>query len=116
MGKPIHVELAPVFSICLSLLGLALLGIALMSLFMGVLFVTTGWAYWLLLVGLIFALLGGAWLWKFLSILTKYRKLLATRSKSEFITNLDEIEYMAWKLPSKYQRELDLKRNELKIK
>ncbi|MBC7108364.1 MAG: DUF3198 domain-containing protein [Methanomassiliicoccales archaeon] len=116
MGKPIHVEWAPVFSVGLLLFGFVLLELALMSLFTEISLISTGWAYWLLIVGLIFVISGGVWFWRFLSTLTKYKKLLATRSKSEFITNLDDIEYMAWKLPSKYQRELEVKKSELKIK
>jgi hypothetical protein len=116
MGKPIHVEWAPVFSVGLLLSGFVLIELALMSLFTDVSLISTGWAYWLLIAGLILAISGGLWLWRFLSTLSKFRRLLATRSKSDFIKNLDDIEYMAWKLPSKYQRELEVKKSELKIK
>ena len=69
------------------------------------------WSYWLVLAGPI--LLVGAvwWLYDYVKKTRSLARLIATPSKAKFVRNLDEIEYLAWSLPQRFETKvLELKR------
>ena len=69
------------------------------------------WSYWLLILGPI--LLVGAvwWLYDYVKKVRSLSRLISTPSKAKFVRNLDEIEYLAWSLPQRYETKvLDMKR------
>ncbi len=73
------------------------------------------WLYWLLVIGPIM-LVGGLW-WFIDSVkktleLTKYLKV---ESKAKFVKNLEEIEYLAWVLPRKYEDMVIDKKRQFKM-
>lgn len=73
------------------------------------------WVYWLVILGLLGTIVA---LWWDLDYFFKVRKLKAlsdTSSKAKFIKNLDDIEYLAWRLPKKFRIMVAEKKNELKI-
>jgi len=114
--KPFHVERAPLLSAGVLILGLALLEMGLMSLTTSILQEIGGWAYWLIAIGVILLIIGIAWLAKLMLRVRKYRALLAEERKAVLVSNLDEIEYMAWRLPSKYEGELAAKKKDMGLK
>lgn len=73
------------------------------------------WVYWLALVGLVGFIIDLAWVLDYWMKTRKLRDLIDTESKSKFIKNMDDIEYVAWRLPKKYRALVAEKKVELKI-
>ena len=74
------------------------------------------WDYWLAMVGVPLLLIGIAWLWIYLARVKQYRKALQEKSKANFLKAMDETEYLAWRLPTKYEKEIEYKKKEFNIK
>lgn len=69
------------------------------------------WSYWLVVIGPL--LLVGAvwWLYDYVKKTRTLARLLSSPSKAKFVRNLDEIEYLAWSLPRRFEAEvLEMKR------
>lgn len=73
------------------------------------------WLYWLLVIGPIM-LAGGAW-WLIDSVRKSLEllKYLKVDSKAKFVKNLEEIEYLAWVLPRKYEDLVIDKKRQFKV-
>jgi len=106
MPKPFMVERGSTISAGLLILGLALLMVGAVGILdpdnlgMG-----TG-APFLLIVGVLLLSIGIAWMGAYLSRVKKFHVLLSENKKATFIRNLDEVEYLAWKLPTRFEMEL----------
>ena len=74
------------------------------------------WAYWTVVIGILIFLLGLFLFAVFLRTVRDFRALMVEESKAIFIKNLDDVEYLAWKLPNKYELELAAKKQEFNIK
>jgi hypothetical protein len=76
-----------------------------------------GWVIWEGTLGL-FALLGGGYY--FVDTIVKdreFNRLLSTRSKEVFVKNLERLERLVYyELPSAYERRLNAKKQEFRIK
>lgn len=93
-----------------------LTGISLYSLYYDDLFNLEGWWYYVVVAGIIMALAGFAYLYSYLKRVSKFKKLIAEKSKKEFTTNLDELEYTAWRLPKKFEDQVAEKKMEFGVK
>ena len=74
------------------------------------------WIYWCILIGPVLLIAGG---WYFIDNIMKrreFRELMETTSKSKFIKNQDQAEFLAWKLTPKHQNQLMEKKKEFHIK
>ena len=73
------------------------------------------WLYWLLVIGPIM-LVGGAW-WLIDSVRKSLEllKYLKVDSKAKFVKNLEEIAYLAWVLPRKYEDLVIDKKRQFKV-
>ena len=73
------------------------------------------WIYWLMVIGPI-VMVGGAW-WLADSVKKTHDliKYLRVDSKAKFVKNLDDIEYLAWVLPRKYEDMVIDKKRQFKI-
>ena len=74
-----------------------------------------GWAYWLALIGVVGFLIVLWWVLDFVLKVRKLKDLINTESKAKFIKNMDEIEFIAWRLPKKYKNVVSEKKIELKV-
>lgn len=57
-------------------------------------------------------------LWWFYDYVTKTRKLsrlIDTPSKAKFVRNIDDIEYLAWVLPNRFEQKVIKKKREFRI-
>ncbi len=69
------------------------------------------WVYWLIIVGPIGLVSGIWWLYDYFKKSRKLEDLMKTPSKAKFVRNLDDIEYLAWSLPQRFEdRVLDRKK------
>lgn len=70
------------------------------------------WAYWMVVVGPIGLVACVWWLYDFRKKTKELAKLIDTPSKAKFVRNLDEIEYLAWSLPQRYEDQVLAKKKE----
>lgn len=73
------------------------------------------WAYWLVVAGPVVWVVCLWWLLDFIVKTRKLRGLVDTTSKAKFVRHLDEIEYLAWLLPERYEARVLAKKEELKV-
>jgi hypothetical protein len=74
------------------------------------------WASWLLVVGPLLLVGVGWWLYDYVKKTRSLTRLLATPSKAKFVRNLDEIEYLAWSLPRRYEVQVFEKKKQFNLK
>ena len=69
------------------------------------------WVYWLSIIGPLLLVGAAWWLYDYIKKTRSLARLIATPSKAKFVRNLDEIEYLAWSLPQRFETEvLEMKR------
>lgn len=64
------------------------------------------WAYWLMVIGPLGLVVSIWWLYDFVKKTRKLGGLIDTPSKAKFVRNLDDIEFLAWSLPQRYEDEV----------
>lgn len=74
------------------------------------------WAYWLLIGGPLLLVGGGWWLYDYFKKTRSLSRLIATPSKAKFVRNLDEIEYLGWSLPRRFEERVFEKKREFNLK
>jgi hypothetical protein len=74
------------------------------------------WAYWLIVGGPLLLVGGGWWIYDYVKKTRSLRRLIATPSKAKFVRNLDEIEYLAWSLPRRFEVQVFEKKREFNLK
>lgn len=116
MSKPIQVEKAGPISISMVVLGIVLIIVALLALFKIAFTEMGNWDYWVLIVGAGVVLVGAIWFISYFLNVRKFRKLIVEKSKASFIKELDNLEYLAWRLPSRYEEELLAKKKNFGLK
>ncbi|MEW5748146.1 MAG: DUF3198 domain-containing protein [Candidatus Thermoplasmatota archaeon] len=70
------------------------------------------WAYWLVVVGPLGLAISIWWLYDFVKKTKELDDLIKTPSKAKFVRNLDDIEFLAWSLPQRYEDEVLAKKKE----
>lgn len=73
------------------------------------------WVYWLVILGILGLIVALWWDVDYFLKVRKLKELSDTSSKAKFLKNLDEIEYLAWRLPKKFRVMVAQKKEELKI-
>lgn len=116
MVKPFLVEKAPVAWGGLLIFGIALTLLGAYGLLDSSPFGGWGVEYLFLLIGIVFILVGVVLLSGYLIRVRRFHGLLSERKKVEFIKHLDDVEYLAWRLPLRFEEELNEKKRELGIK
>ncbi len=113
MPKPFMVERGFTVSAGLLILGLALLVVGAVGILgpddlgMG------DGALFILIVGALLLSTGIAWMGTHLNRVKKFHVLLSENKKATFIRNLDEVEYLAWRLPTRFGVELAEKKRKM---
>jgi hypothetical protein len=105
MPKPFLVERAEALSLLFLLGGGFILAVSLASLTESVI-AMGGWAYYTLIIGGILLIIGILWFLKIVAGVRKLHRYLHEPSKAAFQKTLDDVEYLAWTLPSRYENEL----------
>lgn len=73
------------------------------------------WAYWLVVVGPLGVVVAVWWLYDFMKKTRKLAALIKTPSKAKFVRNLDDIEYLAWSLPQRFEDQVLEKKREFRL-
>jgi len=115
MAKPFQVEYAHLIALVIIVAGVALSAISMPDL-LGVDVALGQWAWWTLVIGLALFVVGVYLLIVYLRNITEFEKLMQLKSKAEFVRNQDDAEYLAWRLPSKFESRLNEKKKGFNIK
>lgn len=73
------------------------------------------WVAWLVVASPIGLIVCGWWLYDFVRKTRELAELIDTPSKAKFVRNLDEIDYLAWSLPQRYEDIVIAKKKEFKV-
>jgi hypothetical protein len=73
------------------------------------------WAYWLVVVGPIGLVVCILWFYDYVKKTKELAELIDTPSKAKFVRNLDDIEYLAWSLPQRFEDQVIAKKREFKL-
>lgn len=70
------------------------------------------WDYWMVVVGPIGLIACIWWLYDYVKKTRDLAKLIDTPSRAKFVRNLDDIEYLAWSLPQRFENQVLAKKKE----
>jgi hypothetical protein len=115
MPKPFYVEHAPEIAILVTLVGAVLSVWSLIDLTLNV-GVLDDWAYWMIVIGLIVFVIGIYLLGSYLKLTSQFDRYMKIPSRAEFKKEQDEVEYLVWRLPSRYGKKFTEKKQELGLK
>jgi hypothetical protein len=73
------------------------------------------WMVWIMFLGPILLLAGIFYLGDTIKKFREFNKLMDTDSKARFVQNQDRIEYLAWLLSSRLEKQVEAKKKEFKI-
>ena len=73
------------------------------------------WVYWLVIAAPIGFIICVWWLYDYVRKTRELASLIDTPSKAKFVRNLDDIEYLAWSLPQRYEDQVIEKKKEFKL-
>jgi hypothetical protein len=86
-----------------------------LSIFQDIITALGGWTYWITFIGVVGFLIVLWWVIDYILKVRKLKDLIDTESKAKFIKNMDEIDFIAWRLPKKFKTLVSEKKVELKI-
>jgi len=116
MSKPFTVQHAPLLSLAILAAGAVMLIVGTLDL-LGNYFLEIGaWGFWLAGIGGVMLLVGAIWFVSYRLNVRKFNKLMEEKSKALFVKRLDDVEYLAWRLPVSYEDRLATKKKEFGIK
>jgi hypothetical protein len=116
MSKPFTVQHTAPISLAILLAGAAMVLVGLLDL-IGYGFKEVGsWGYWILGIGAILLLIGIIWFALYRINVRKFNKLMEEKSKAAFVKKLDDVEYLAWRLPMKFEERLMVKKKDFGMK
>ncbi len=116
MSKPFTVQHTATISLAVLLAGVVMVLVGLFDL-IGYGFKEAGnWGYWILGLGALLLLIGGIWFALYRINVRKFNKLIVEKSKAMFVKKQDDVEYLAWRLPTKYENKLALKKKEFGLR
>jgi hypothetical protein len=116
MSKPFTVQHTAALSLVILLAGVAMVLVGLFDL-IGYGFKEAGtWGYWILGLGVLLVLIGGIWFAMYRVNVRKFNKLIVEKSKAAFVKKQDDVEYLAWRLPMRFEDRLAVKKKEFGLK
>lgn len=115
MTKPISVERGLEITLLLVLSGAMLLFVGISDALDWSLDLD-GWGFYPGSAGVILLVVGVFWMASIIKRMRRFKSMMKERSKALFVRSLDELEYTAWRLPSKYDVLLSEKKREMGLK
>jgi len=116
MAKPFKVEKAGILSVLMAIAGAAIAAVSALDV-AHVAFEDLGGAGWItLLVGVGLLIIGGLWAAMYRGSVRRFNKLMEEQSRAAFVRSMDDVEFLAWKLPMKYENQLMDKKRKLGIR
>jgi H+/Cl- antiporter ClcA len=73
------------------------------------------WVTWIVVAAPIGLIVCAWWYYDYVKKIRELAELIDTPSKAKFVRNLDDIEYLAWSLPQRYEDKVLTKKKDFKI-
>jgi len=73
------------------------------------------WATWMIIIAPVGLLVCIWWFYDYVKKTRELASMIDTPSKAKFVRNLDEIEYLGWSLPQKFEDKVLEKKREFKM-
>jgi hypothetical protein len=73
------------------------------------------WVTWIAVIAPIGFVVSAWWLYDYINKSRKLARLIDTPSRAKFVRNLDDIEYLAWVLPRRFEKQVMDKKREFKL-
>ncbi|MCX6657334.1 MAG: DUF3198 domain-containing protein [Euryarchaeota archaeon] len=73
------------------------------------------WIAWIVVAAPIGLIVCAWWYYDYVKKIRELAELIDTPSKAKFVRNLDDIEYLAWSLPQRYEDKVLTKKKDFKI-
>ncbi len=116
MSRSFRVESAPWLWPSMTVVGIAAVSLSAWSLVGMEGSPLGGWSFYTLLVG-IAVLIWGAWEWAvYFKRVRRLRSLLSKEGKAHLVRNVEEMEYLAWCLPSHWSEAVSEKKRSYRVK
>ncbi|OPX58965.1 MAG: hypothetical protein A4E29_01411 [Methanomassiliicoccales archaeon PtaB.Bin134] len=115
MSKPVTVEWGLEISAVMTVSAVVLLLIGLSDV-LEWWFDLGGWGFYLGAVGILLLIVGVIWFASILNRIKRFKVLMLEKSKAAFVRSLDDLEYTAWRLPSKYDSMVMEKKREMGVR
>jgi hypothetical protein len=116
MARPVYVEHATVFDGAVTAIGGVTFALGVIDFTNPEIFDVGGWGYYLLAAGFILLLSGALLTYAYVKRVRYFAKMMTVKSKKEFVGIRDELEYTAWRLPSRYDAKVAEKKKEFDVK
>ena len=116
MTRPVYVQYVVPLSIGMIVLGTVMLAVGIFDLTGVEVLEVGGWNYYLVGVGAVLLLAGVLLLWAYVKRVRHFKELMKEKSKKAFVSNLDDLEYTAWRLPKKFEEQVAEKKRGFEIK
>lgn len=116
MTKPFTVENAGLLWPGMTMGGFLLLGFSIWWILDLEGSIVGAWSFYTLIIGFLVFIYGAIELYTYMKRVKKLRKLLELSSKASILKNLEEMEYLAWCLPSGWEQVVEDKKKEFHIR
>lgn len=73
------------------------------------------WVTWIAVIAPIGLIVSIWWLYDYIKKARKLAGLMDTPSRAKFVRNMDDIEYLAWVLPRRFEKQVIEKKKEFKL-
>jgi hypothetical protein len=73
------------------------------------------WVTWIAVIAPIGLIVAIWWLYDYVQKVRKLGRLMDTSSRAKFVRNMDDIEYLAWVLPRRFEKHVLEKKREFKL-
>ena len=73
------------------------------------------WVTWMAVIAPIGLIVGLWWLYDYIKKTRKLTRMISDPSRAKFVRNLDDIEYLAWVLPRRFEKQVIERKREFKI-
>jgi H+/Cl- antiporter ClcA len=70
------------------------------------------WSYWIVVIGPLGLVVCIWWLYDYVKKTKELAKLIDTPSRAKFVRNIDDIEFLAWSLPQRFEDRVLAKKKE----
>lgn len=70
------------------------------------------WSYWFVVIGPLGLIICVWWLYDYVKKTRELAKLIDTPSRAKFVRNIDDIEFLAWSLPQRFEDKVLAKKKE----
>jgi len=116
MARPFYIEHATSFNGGITVLGAIIFAMGILDFTVTDVLNIGDWGFYFIGIGFVLLLAGLLLVYAYVKRVRSFNKLMLCKSKKEFASIRDDLEYTAWRLPSKFDAKVAEKKKELDVK